>query len=64
MLAYSSIAHAGFLLVGVISQSETGNEAMLFYALIYALMNYAAFWLIAVKKYINQLNNGRLERTW
>ena len=33
----------GFLLVGVIAQSETGNEAMLFYALIYALMNYAAF---------------------
>lgn len=46
MLAYSSIAHAGFLLVGIVAQSETGNEAMLFYALIYALMNYAAFWLI------------------
>ena len=53
MLAYSSIAHAGFLLVGVIAQSETGNEAMLFYALIYALMNYAAFWLIQLLKNIS-----------
>lgn len=46
MLAYSSIAHAGFLLVGIVARSETGNEAMLFYACIYALMNIAAFWLI------------------
>lgn len=46
MLAYSSIAHAGFLLLGIISQSETGNEAFLFYAMAYALMNLAAFALI------------------
>lgn len=46
MLAYSSIAHAGFLLVGIIAQSETGNEAMLFYAVIYLLMNFAVFFLI------------------
>jgi NADH-quinone oxidoreductase subunit N len=46
MLAYSSIAHAGFLLIGIIAQSETGNESMLIYAIIYAAMNYAAFWLV------------------
>lgn len=48
MLAYSSIAHAGFLLVGLVAQSTTGNEAMLFYVIIYALMNFAAFWLIHI----------------
>jgi len=46
MLAYSSIAHAGFLLLGIISQSETGNDAFLFYALVYALMSLAAFALV------------------
>ncbi|WP_422354890.1 NADH-quinone oxidoreductase subunit N [Roseivirga pacifica] len=46
MLAYSSIAHAGFLLVGIITHSETGNEAMLFYGLVYLIMNFAAFFLI------------------
>jgi NADH-quinone oxidoreductase subunit N len=46
MLAYSSIAHAGFLLLGIISQSETGNEAFMFYALTYALMNLGAFALV------------------
>lgn len=46
MLAFSSIAHAGFLLLGLAVQSETGNQAFLFYGLIYAIMNFAAFTLI------------------
>jgi len=46
MLAYSSIAHAGFLLLGIVCQSETGNEAFMFYALTYALMNLGAFALV------------------
>ena len=48
MLAYSSIAHAGFLLVGILAFTSGGNQAMLFYASIYLLMNFAAFFLIQV----------------
>lgn len=46
MLAYSSIAHAGFLLVGILAFSSTGNQAMLFYGSIYLIMNFGAFFLI------------------
>lgn len=46
MLAYSSIAQAGFLLVGLIAFSESGETAALFYAVIYLIMNFAVFFLI------------------
>lgn len=46
LLAYSSIAHAGFLLVGVVALSETGFEAVLFYASTYLFISLAAFFLI------------------
>lgn len=48
MLAYSSIAHAGFLLVGLIAYTEAGNTAMLFYGAMYLVMNFGAFLLIAM----------------
>lgn len=48
MLAYSSIAHAGFLLVGLIAYSSAGTTATLWYAVIYLLMNFGAFLLISV----------------
>lgn len=48
MLAYSSIAHAGFLLVGLIAYTEAGNTAMLFYGAMYLVMNFGAFLLIAI----------------
>ena len=37
MLAYSAIAHSGFMLLGVLSGGEDGAAAALFYAIIYAL---------------------------
>lgn len=43
MLAYSSIAHAGYLLVGMVAASEAGGAAILYYLLVYALMNLGAF---------------------
>ena len=46
LLAYSTIAHAGFLLVGVVALSEAGFEAVLFYAGTYAFISLAAFFLI------------------
>jgi len=46
LLAYSSIAHSGFLLLAIVAFSETGLQSLLFYAMIYVLMNMAAFLLI------------------
>jgi len=43
MLAYSSIAHAGYILVGVVAANEAGAAGILFYLLAYALMNAGAF---------------------
>jgi len=43
MLAYSSIAHAGYLLVAVVSGSGDGGAAVLFYLAAYAFMNLGAF---------------------
>jgi len=43
LLAYSSIAHAGYVLVAVAARSETGTAAAMFYLAAYALMNIGAF---------------------
>jgi NADH-quinone oxidoreductase subunit N len=52
MLAYSSIAHAGYILVGVAAYNELGTSAMLFYLFAYAFMNVGAFAiLIAVGRF-------------
>jgi len=43
MLAYSSIAHAGYLLVGMVAGGELGGSAVLFYLIAYMLMTLGAF---------------------
>jgi NADH-quinone oxidoreductase subunit N len=43
MLAYSSIAHAGYMLLGIIAGTPTGLSSVLNYMLIYAFMNVGAF---------------------
>ena len=48
MLAYSSIAHGGYLLVGLVAANEVGKAAILFYLLVYAVTNLAAFGVIAL----------------
>jgi NADH-quinone oxidoreductase subunit N len=48
MLAYSSIAHGGYLLVGLVAANEVGKAAILFYLLAYAVTNLAAFGVIAM----------------
>jgi NADH-quinone oxidoreductase subunit N len=48
MLAYSSIAHAGYLLVGMAAANETGRGAILFYLLAYGVTNLAAFAVIGL----------------
>ena len=48
MLAYSGIAQAGYLLVGVAALTEQGIGAMLFYCVAYAAANLAAFAVVIV----------------
>ncbi|MEE6282595.1 NADH-quinone oxidoreductase subunit NuoN [Georgenia sunbinii] len=48
MLAYSSIAHAGFVLVGVISFEQDGISSVLFYLLAYGLATVGAFAIVSV----------------
>lgn len=47
MLAYSSIAHGGYLLVALVSGNDIGKGAILFYLLSYAITNVGAFGVIA-----------------
>ena len=46
MLAYSSIAHAGYVLVALTTGSQIGVQAALIYLFIYTLMNLGAFGVI------------------
>jgi NADH-quinone oxidoreductase subunit N len=48
MLAYSSIAHAGYLLVGLAAANAAGKAAILFYVAAYAVTNLGAFGVLAV----------------
>ena len=48
MLAYSSIAHGGYLLVALVSANDLGKGAVLFYLLSYAVTNLGAFGVIAL----------------
>jgi NADH-quinone oxidoreductase subunit N len=47
LLAYSAIAHAGYVLVGLAAGGQEGASSVLFYLVVYALMNLGAFVLIA-----------------
>jgi NADH-quinone oxidoreductase subunit N len=57
MLAYSSIAHAGYLLVGLVAANAIGRAAVLFYLLTYALTNVGAFGVIALLESEDQPND-------
>jgi NADH-quinone oxidoreductase subunit N len=46
MLAYSTIAHMGYLLIGPVVGSQLGVAAVLFYSLTYALMTIGAFGMV------------------
>lgn len=48
LLAYSGIAHAGYILMGFVVLSHEGLRAMLFYLVVYYLMNLGAFWVVMV----------------
>ncbi len=46
ILGYSSIAHAGYILVGLVAGSKQGLAAAAFYSLAYMLMNLTCFWVV------------------
>jgi len=46
LLAYSSIAHAGYILIGLVAGGSEGFSAILFYLVAYTLMNLGAFGVI------------------
>ena len=43
MLAYSSIAHAGYILIGVVAYSQLGATSVVYYLIAYIMTNLAAF---------------------
>jgi len=47
ILAYSSIAHSGYMLIGILAGPEFGFRAVLFYMFAYGVMNTAAFAVLA-----------------
>lgn len=58
LLAYSAIAHVGYLLLGIISGTEAGYTASLFYIMIYAMMSLGAFGMITL------LSQNGIEFEW
>src|SRR5262249_3139459 len=46
LLAYSSIAHAGYALLGVVVFAAAGVQAVMLYLTVYYLMNLGAFWVV------------------
>ncbi len=47
LLAYSSIGHVGYILLGLVAGNQTGIEGMLLYLLVYTLMTTGAFLVLA-----------------
>ena len=50
MLAYSSVAQAGYMIAGVVVTTRTGIAATVFYLMIYVVMNLAAFAVITARE--------------
>ena len=50
LLAYSSISHAGFLLIPIAVGTPLGGRALLFYLISYAAMNLGAFAIVAARE--------------
>jgi NADH-quinone oxidoreductase subunit N len=46
MLAYSTISHMGFVVIGILAGSDAGYSAAMFYVVVYALMTLGSFGMI------------------
>ena len=58
LLGYSSIAHAGYLMIGLAAATSTGSSAVLFYLACYAVMNMGAF--IAIIAISNRIGSDEI----
>ena len=56
MLAYSSIAHAGYILVALVAGGQAGGSAALFYLLVYSFMTLGAFGVVAALGSVGEAN--------
>lgn len=56
MLAYSSVAHAGYLLMGIVANSSLGWTGIIFYSLAYILMQSGAFVILSIFEKNEQSN--------
>src|SRR5574341_876648 len=48
LLAYSSIAHAGYIMMGVVALSQNGARALMIYLLAYLFINLGAFYVVTL----------------
>jgi NADH-quinone oxidoreductase subunit N len=48
MLAYSAIAHAGYVMLGVIAGGTIGATAVIYYVAVYSIMNLGAFGIVSL----------------
>ncbi len=46
LLAYSGIAHAGYLMLGILAMSKEGSASAMFYIMVYVFMNLAGFYVV------------------
>lgn len=55
MLAFSSIAHVGYILMGFVVMSPEAFTSIIFYLIAYCAMNLGAFWIVGI---VSDLNKG------
>lgn len=48
MLAYSSVAHAGYMLMGIVANTTAGWSALMFYAVVYTFMQIGSFLIVGL----------------
>jgi NADH-quinone oxidoreductase subunit N len=69
LLAYSSISHVGYILLGLVAGNELGLKAMTFYLLVYAFFNTGAFAIVIILRRKGLIGdeledmNGLIERS-
>lgn len=57
MLAFSSVAHAGYLLMGIVANNESGWQGIMFYITAYTFMQLGAFIIVSI---FEKENNGNM----
>src|SRR5947207_11980853 len=57
MLAWSGVAQAGYILAGVVVDTQLGLQAMVFYLIVYMLMNVAAFAVVIARERVSPVGD-------